>query len=295
MAAAGAGPVDAWFRLHRGADAFEFGPSCPAAFIEHGDEPQLMVGLLRSVHGRVRNRCPPYLDPEAGMVRRVGGPGLCRQRAAVSRLRRLAQPRSDLARRSAMVRRNRCRLLVALHRRRPRPRKRAGKQRVDAQRDRHARQPTRDRRLSGAAHISARSRSASRAFDRNAYAADVDLVRIELADDPTVDITTTGRRSGLPRSIEIWMLDVDGRFFIAGTPGRRDWLANLTANPRLVVHLKRHGHVDLAAGASVVVDVVTRRAVLAHSSAAWYRRQQPLDVLIDTSPLVEVKFDEQAD
>ena len=48
------------------------------------------------------------------------------------------------------------------------------------------------------------------------------VVREELADDPTIDITTIGRRSGLPRRVEIWMMDVDGRFFITGTPGRRD-------------------------------------------------------------------------
>jgi hypothetical protein len=70
----------------------------------------------------------------------------------------------------------------------------------------------------------------------------MDVVRDELRDDPTVDITTTGRRSGQPRRIEIWMLDVDGRFFITGTPGRRDWLANVIAYPDLVVHLKRQGH-----------------------------------------------------
>jgi hypothetical protein len=63
------------------------------------------------------------------------------------------------------------------------------------------------------------------------YAAVVDLVRVELADDPTVDITTTGRQTGLPRRIEIWMLDVDGRFFITGTPGQRDWVANPLSGP----------------------------------------------------------------
>jgi hypothetical protein len=31
----------------------------------------------------------------------------------------------------------------------------------------------------------------------------VDVLREELADDPTVDITTTGRRSGRARRIEI--------------------------------------------------------------------------------------------
>ena len=102
------------------------------------------------------------------------------------------------------------------------------------------------------------------------YAADVDLVRVELADDPTVDITTTGRHTGLARRIEIWML---------------------VADPGLVVHLKRHAHVDLAARATPVVDAVTRRHVLDHLNATWYRAQQPLDVLVDASPMVEVVFE----
>jgi deazaflavin-dependent oxidoreductase (nitroreductase family) len=117
------------------------------------------------------------------------------------------------------------------------------------------------------------------------------IVVDELADDLTVDITTTGRRSGLPRRIEIWMLAVAGRFFITGTTGQRDWMANLLADPRLVVHLKRHTHLDLRATATPVDDPQLRRAVLEHPTADWYRDQQPLDVLVEQAPLVEVVFD----
>jgi deazaflavin-dependent oxidoreductase (nitroreductase family) len=122
----------------------------------------------------------------------------------------------------------------------------------------------------------------------------VDVVRLELADDPVVDITTTGRRTGLPRRIEIWMLDVGGSFFITGTSGPRDWLANLRVDPRLVVHLKRHAHLDLDARATPVEDAAKRRAVLDHLSATWYRGQEPLDVLVDTAPMVEIVFDGSA-
>jgi deazaflavin-dependent oxidoreductase (nitroreductase family) len=118
----------------------------------------------------------------------------------------------------------------------------------------------------------------------------MDAVRDELRDDPTIDITTTGRRSGRPRRIEIWMLDIDGRFFITGTPGPRDWLANLSANPELVVHLKRRAHLDLRARAESVTDDETRRTVLEHLTARWYRSQTPLDELVATAPLVEVVF-----
>ena len=119
----------------------------------------------------------------------------------------------------------------------------------------------------------------------------MELVRAELADDPTLDITTTGRHTGVPRRIEIWIVDVDGRFFITGTPGRRDWMANLSTDPNLVVHLERHAHLDLPARATPVNDPATRRAVLGHANAAWYRTQEPLDVLVATSPMVEVVFD----
>jgi deazaflavin-dependent oxidoreductase (nitroreductase family) len=118
----------------------------------------------------------------------------------------------------------------------------------------------------------------------------VELVSAELADDPTVHITTTGCRSGLPRRIEIWMVDADGSFYITGTSGRRDWLANLRADPNLVVHLTRHAHEDLPARATEVTDPAVRRAVFEHANAAWYRTQQPLDVLVETAPMVAVEF-----
>ncbi len=120
--------------------------------------------------------------------------------------------------------------------------------------------------------------------------AEIDVVRDELRDDPTIDITTVGRRSGQPRRIEIWMLDVDGRFFITGTPGRRDWLANLLADQSLTVHLKRRAGRDLPATATAITDVGTRRQVIEHLSARWYRSQSPIDDLVARAPMVEVTF-----
>jgi deazaflavin-dependent oxidoreductase (nitroreductase family) len=125
-----------------------------------------------------------------------------------------------------------------------------------------------------------------------ALSGSVELARRELAHDPTIDITTTGRMSGQPRRIEIWMLDVDGRFFITGTvrPTTRDWLANLRGHPRCAVHLKQLAHVDLLGVAQEVIDPELRRAVLGHESAAWYRSQQPLDQLVADAPMVEITF-----
>ena len=59
-----------------------------------------------------------------------------------------------------------------------------------------------------------------------------------LTRDLTIDITTIGRRSGEPRTVEIWFLAVDDRIFITGTPGPRDWYANLLADNTLIFHFK---------------------------------------------------------
>ena len=48
----------------------------------------------------------------------------------------------------------------------------------------------------------------------------------------TIDITTLGRCSGIPRRIEVWFHRVDGRWYLTGVPGPRGWYANLRANPR---------------------------------------------------------------
>lgn len=90
------------------------------------------------------------------------------------------------------------------------------------------------------------------------------------------------------------MLDVDGRFFITGTPGRRDWLANLMTEPTLTVHLKQRAHVDLSAHAHTVDDESTRRRVLEDLSARWYRSQTPIDELVASAPMVEVTFEPTA-
>ncbi|MFI5254581.1 MAG: nitroreductase/quinone reductase family protein, partial [Candidatus Limnocylindrales bacterium] len=73
----------------------------------------------------------------------------------------------------------------------------------------------------------------------------------------TIDITTTGRRTGLPRRIEIVFFNFDGRLFISGMPRldhRRSWLANLEATPAFTFHLKGAVQADLPAIARVITD-----------------------------------------
>ena len=112
-----------------------------------------------------------------------------------------------------------------------------------------------------------------------------------LATDETIDITTTGRKSKQPRRIEIWFRRVDGRIYITGTPGQRDWYANLLANPAFTFHLKESMKADLPARARFVRDDEERRRILSAPVMAWYHGQvASLDELVADSPLIEVLF-----
>ena len=66
-----------------------------------------------------------------------------------------------------------------------------------------------------------------------------DAVRQALERDTLIDITTTGRRTGQPRRIEIWFHYQDGRILITGSPGARDWYANMAADPHFTWHFKQ--------------------------------------------------------
>ena len=115
-----------------------------------------------------------------------------------------------------------------------------------------------------------------------------DEVRNALAVDLTIDITTTGRSSGEPRRIEIWFLNIEGELFIAGTPGPRDWMANLLAEPRFVFHLKESVSADLSATAEPVTERAERERVLSAAAASWYRGQTSVHHLVESAPLVRV-------
>ena len=121
-----------------------------------------------------------------------------------------------------------------------------------------------------------------------------DQIDAALEHGQTIDITTTGRRSGRPRRLEIVFHNIDGRIYISGTPSRRrrSWLANLEANPRFTFHLKGRVKADLLATARIIDDEAERRAVLPHVARAWGRTD--LDAMVRYSPLIEVTFEDAA-
>jgi len=116
-----------------------------------------------------------------------------------------------------------------------------------------------------------------------------DKVRDALSRPVTVvDISTTGRKSGQERRVEIVMHNIDGRLYISGQPSprRRSWLANLDANPKFTLHVKRGARADLPATAREITDPAERRQVLEHVARNWKR--DDVDVMVEYSPLIEV-------
>ena len=121
-----------------------------------------------------------------------------------------------------------------------------------------------------------------------------DAIRTALARGGLIDLTTTGRTSGEPRRIEIVLHAIDGRIVISGMPRRekRAWLANIEADPRVTVHLKRDIVADLPGTARVVTDERERRELLAHVARTWGR--DDLEVMVRYSPLIEIVLDDRA-
>jgi deazaflavin-dependent oxidoreductase (nitroreductase family) len=113
-----------------------------------------------------------------------------------------------------------------------------------------------------------------------------------LARGHTIDMTTTGRRSGLPRRIEVVFHNFDGHLYISGMPraGRtRAWIHNLSADPQFTFHLKGPVTADLPATARIIGDEAERRAVFVHIAKVW--TGQDVEIMTRHSPLIEVTID----
>src|SRR6476620_227780 len=85
-----------------------------------------------------------------------------------------------------------------------------------------------------------------------------------LARGHTIDISTTGRRTGQPRRVEIVFHNIDGRLIITGSPRsdrKRAWLLNLETDPHRTFHPKGDVKADLPATARGITDPTERRKI----------------------------------
>lgn len=115
-------------------------------------------------------------------------------------------------------------------------------------------------------------------------------LRAALDRSQVIDLTTTGRRSGEARRIEIFIHNLDGRLVISGmpAPGRtRAWLRNVADNPEVTLHYKGPDAAgDVEGSARVITDPGERRTLLEGVARNWGRND--LDVMMEHSPLMVV-------
>lgn len=126
--------------------------------------------------------------------------------------------------------------------------------------------------------------------------------RASTLEERTIDITTTGRRSGEPRRIEIVFYQFEDSVYLSGIPGPRPraWLLNLTAEPRFIFHLKHGVIADVPATATVITDSAERHRVLIDFIDQFNQRHGPdspwptavLEEWVAHSPLAKVSFEE---
>ena len=108
-----------------------------------------------------------------------------------------------------------------------------------------------------------------------------------LENDKTIDITTMGRKSGQPQRIEIWFHNLDGRLYIPGNPGPRDWYANMLADAEMTFHLKGSTQADIPATAQKVSDPDERQAIV-RAIYGSDRTESEIQDRIENSPIVEI-------
>lgn len=111
--------------------------------------------------------------------------------------------------------------------------------------------------------------------------------REALGHSQVIDLTTTGRRTGLPRRIEIFLHSDDGGLYVSGMPRAdrvRDWIRNIDADPRVIIHLKQSVVADVPSTARVITDEDERRPYIEAAARRW--RRTDVEEMLAHSPLI---------
>ena len=109
------------------------------------------------------------------------------------------------------------------------------------------------------------------------------------------DITTIGRKTGLPRRLEIFFHQFDGEYYLTGRHGRkRDWEANIITNPEFILHLKRGITADVPVVGEPEPDAekraaILRRALIENWDSPPDRVEQSLHKWVNGSPFIRFR------
>lgn len=123
-----------------------------------------------------------------------------------------------------------------------------------------------------------------------------EATRAALHHSQVIDLTTTGRRTGQPRRIEIFLHYDDDQLFVTGMPRSdrtRDWIYNVEADPHVIIHLKQSVVADVPATARVVTDPDERKPYIEAAARRWRRTDVP--EMLKHSPLIVLTVHDPAD
>ena len=99
---------------------------------------------------------------------------------------------------------------------------------------------------------------------------DLEKLLSQLSKEDYCYLTTTGRKSGLPREIEIWFgINGNSLYLLSGGGDESQWVKNLLANPNVTVRIAKHNFNGIARIVSEEKEETTARHMLAGKYQGW--------------------------
>ena len=121
------------------------------------------------------------------------------------------------------------------------------------------------------------------------------LVKDAMNGGGLADITTTGRKTGEPRRVEIFFHHFDGDYYLTGQPrGPRDWNANILANPEFTLHLKNGVSADVVVAGEAEPDPnererIIRRAQIENWNYPSEKVESSIKMWVEASPFIRFR------
>jgi deazaflavin-dependent oxidoreductase (nitroreductase family) len=108
---------------------------------------------------------------------------------------------------------------------------------------------------------------------------------------PFCYVTTTGRRTGRPHTIEIWFGERDGSLYLlSGGRDRSDWVRNIRAEPRVSVRVGDRVRPGVARIVDDPDEETAARRLLASKYQRW-QEGQPLSRWASTALVVAIELE----
>jgi deazaflavin-dependent oxidoreductase (nitroreductase family) len=105
---------------------------------------------------------------------------------------------------------------------------------------------------------------------------------------PFCSVTTTGRRTGRPHTIEIWFGERDGTLYLLSGGGTRsDWVRNMKKEPKVSIRLDGRQREGVARFVTDPEEDAVARRLLASKYQGW-REGRPLSRWASTALVVAI-------